>query len=235
MAQKKPAKPAKPVRKRPAKAAPAPPPQAKPIPVMLPPTNEASIMSNLVSREIMDPSGKDIPPSPTIILLRETVNAIARGEDISQYVEALKRVTSNQSEKADLILAQLGQIDDERLPGLLEMQHSSERLLQQAARRSDVTVPEALATWKLANQEVAMIRETKLKARGHTLDSSSVVGAFQNSRHIVDKATVTKWEYTTPQGRELIRQRLWDLKKAMTMNKAVEAEVVEVKSNPSTS
>jgi len=181
-------------------------------PVVMLPTSEAAVLNNLACRELIDPSGPIDPPSPTIRLLRSTVHAIARGNDISAYKEELARISANQGEKTDLVLSQLSQLDTERLPALVEMNDNFTRLIQAASRRKDVTVGEAMAGWRIAKEEISQLRQKLEANRTLNVDGNLAVDKIDSSHQIANSVTAEKWQYTTPQGRELIRKALWEIK-----------------------
>ena len=199
-------------------------PPGKPIPLVMMEGSEAATLNNLIAREVAAPTGQEIEPSPTVRLLVETVSAISRGQDITPFKEALDRIVENQAEKTDLILAQLSQIDDERIAALTEIQERSERLLRQACRRGDITVGEMLATWRLTGSELATLRQSKQKQRTSGIDGASAINKLQERNSSATEKLAAKWEYTTPQGREIIRKRLWELNRNVQREKAAEVE-----------
>ena len=189
-------------------------------PVIMLPTSDAAILNNLVCRELVDPSGPLDPPSPSIALLKSTVETIAQGGDITPFQKQLERVAANQPEKAELVMAQLNQINDERIPRLIELQDNSERVVVSASRRGDVNVSEALCTWRLANQELALLLKAKADGRG-SIDGKAAVDKISTSQQSVDRITAEKWEYTSPQGREIIRKKLWEIKREIIAKQTV--------------
>lgn len=196
---------------------------------MMIPTSDTALVNNLVCREILDPQGPLDPPSPTIALLKNTVAAIATGSDIAPYKAELQRITANRPEKSGLVLAQLSQIDEERIPGFVEMQDYSERILRRATRRSEMSVAEALAVWRLANQELTVLRKSKSDSKEHTVDSVTVMDKIDVSSQHITRTVAHKWEQTSPLGREVIRKKIWELKREM----AKDAIQVESKVEPS--
>ena len=143
----------------------------------------------------------------------------------------LERVTANQPEKAELVMAQLNQINDERIPRLVELQDNSERVIVQASRRSDVNVSEALVAWKLANQELALILKAKQDNRGQPVDGGAAVDKINVTQQTVDRVISEKWEYTSPQGREIIRKKVWEVKREMEISQAA-AQAADAEKTP---
>jgi uncharacterized protein YlaN (UPF0358 family) len=192
---------------------PVKPKRLAPAPVTMMPSTDMAIVNNLVCREISSPSEGEIEPqSPTIKLLKDTVTAMAKGSDMSGYQQALQQLASNQPEKAELILTQLNQIDMEHMPAYVEMADASVRILQKSCKRNDVTVAEALATWQISKHEIAEIRATLQAARASGVNGiTSIVDKVNASLKSVDSGKNIA-QFTTPQGRELIRKSLWALK-----------------------
>ena len=113
-------------------------------PVFLPPTTEMARINNLISRELIDPSGELEPISPTVTGLDETVKAISEGKDIAPFKEHIQRVSANQPEKGDVIRSFINQINHESLATVMVMRSNSLRVIKRASLRGDVNVAEAL-------------------------------------------------------------------------------------------
>jgi len=202
-------------------------------PVVRMPTSDEAVITNLISRELSTPSGPLDPPSLTVGLLAKTIATISSGGDITPYREHLERVSANKPEKSELILSQLDQINDERIPRLVELQDNSERVIVAASRRHDVNVTEALIAWRLANQELALILKAK-QDRAQPVDGKAAVEKISTTQQQVDRTVAIKWEYTSPQGREIIRKKLWGTKREIIASQTVTAETIpaETTANP---
>jgi hypothetical protein len=201
-----------------------------PKPTLMMPTSAEAVFNNLVCREVIDPSAPLEPASQTIKLLRDTVEAIAAGNEIKPFKEYLQRVSTNQPEKADLIISQLNQINDERIPGLVEMVDHSERMIRRAAMRNDMTVGEALVVWREARSELTNVRKTKEVNQQKAVDSVTVVEKIDVAHQTIERSVQQKWEYTSPMGREVIRKKVWELKKAEQARQVAEKATVTVES-----
>jgi len=210
-------------------------PVVKPImqPAIRLPTSDEAVLTNLMSRELLAPFAPLPPPSPTVELLAKTVATISNGGDITPFKEHLERVSANKPEKSELILSQLDQINDERIPRLVELQDNSERVIVSASRRGDVNVTEALIAWKLANQELALILKAK-QDRAQPVDGKAAVEKISTANQQIDRTVAIKWEYTSPQGREIIRKKLWQLKREIVATQTTTTETIisEAVANP---
>jgi hypothetical protein len=194
-------------------------------PTMKLPMSAEDIVANMMARELLDPTGPLIPASPTIELLAQTVATISSGGDITPFREHLERVSANKPEKSELILCQLDQINDERIPRLVELQDNSERVIVSASRRGDINVSEALIAWKLANQEMALILKAKHE-RAQPVDGRAAVEKISTTQQQVDRTVAIKWEYTSPQGREIIRKELWELKREISATQTTTTQTI---------
>lgn len=182
-------------------------------PLFLPPTTEAARISNLCSRELLDPSGDLEPISPTVMGLQDTVKAISEGKDIAPFKENIQRVSANQPEKGDVIRSFLNQINHENLATMAVMVSNSLRVIKRASLRGDVNVSEALDIWRMCNGLMPQL--TRGLGDDKAVDSITVVEKIDYHRQQVERSVEKRWEGTTPQGRELIRKGLWEIKRDM--------------------
>jgi hypothetical protein len=206
------------------------------------PTTPAGIIGNLVARNLSDPDGQPVdPPSPVVGLIRSTTEAISTGGDITPYKDLLRRVTSNQAEKNDLVMAQLDEFDAQSIPRLVELVDTTEREIVAAARRGDLSATETMTIWRIAKADLTAMRDKREKLRGQSTDSVTAVEKIDLSRQTVERSVAIKWEHTTPQGRELIRKGLWELKQqisgakpALNVESSVSTPALNVESSAST-
>lgn len=199
-------------------------------PVLADPVSPAAILNNLVCREQTDPSGELQPLSPTVISLQETVRAMSMGTDISPFKEHIQRVAANQPEKSDVVRAFLNQLDHEVIADLAIMRANSIRMLSRASCRKDITVSEALVVWRTANEQMQQLKKD-MNDNVRAVDTTSVVEKIDFSRQQTEIDVQKKWEGTTPQGRELIRKKLWELKREIVAaqeeaNSVIDADTV---------
>lgn len=183
-------------------------------PEMMVPSSSAAVLNNLVCREILYPSGPLDPPSPTITSLQETVKAISLGTDISPHKANIQRIASNQPEKADVIQAHLNQYDYEKIATLVTLEDSALRVIKRAGNRNDVTVGEALVVWRTCREDLPSLRRS-LSENDKAVDTVTVCEKIDYKRQQVERSVAKRWEGTTPQGRELIRKKLWVIQREM--------------------
>ena len=221
-AKKKSAKPQPPPQKKPTD----PPPQKptaprkdqpfKPISVM--PVTDDGVLNNLIARDIKNPFGPLDAPSPTLRVLEGLVKGFSAGTDLGPVKEDIERITGNQVEKATLLEACLRQLDQERMAGLLIMRDNAERVVRRASGRNDLSTPEALTVWRLSQDGIVDCVKNLSKAK--PVDTLTVVQRVDIHQQKQDTATAERWEGTTPQGREIIRKKLHELKKRVIAAKA---------------
>lgn len=196
------------------------------IPAMMEPFSSAAILNNLVCREILDPSGPLEPISPTVIGLQLTVKAITEGADIEPYRESIQRVTANQPEKGDIIRSYLNQIDHEILADMAVMRANAIRVVKRSTGRHDVSVNEALVIWRMCNEQMPSLQ--KSLAENKPVDSFTVVEKIDLNKQQIERTVQKRWEGTTPQGRELIRKKLWEIKRTMLDEAGIHPPGIEV-------
>jgi len=94
------------------------------------------------------------------------------------------------------------------------MEHDAMRMIKRAARNDTLTLDMALVVWKLCRDQLPELRRN-IEVDAQAVDSTSVVNKIEQARQASDAAFEKRWEQTTPQGRELIRRRLWEMKESM--------------------
>jgi hypothetical protein len=204
---------------------PAPPPpknrftpRPKPIPTPRPepmlPNSPAAVLNNLLVREITNPSGEDEPLSPTVQVLVRLTEGLSTGSDISDIRNEITRIAQHQPEKADLYNAVVNLIDQERATDAIVMRGSTEKIIKRAARRGDLSTGEALAVWKMASEIIKEVQDKQ--ADGHKgVDTVTIVEKVDYAKQQVERTVQQKWENTSSQSREIIRKKLFDLKRQL--------------------
>jgi hypothetical protein len=186
------------------------------------PTSTHEVLNNLVCRELIDPSGPMEPLSQTVLSFQATVDAMSRGTDITPYKEHIQRIATNQPEKGDVIRAYVNQIEHEMIADLTVMRANAMRVIKRASGRNDVTVSEGLVIWRMCNEQLPDLK------RGINLDkavdSVTVVEKIDYAKQQAERVTHTQWEGTTPQGRELIRKKLWEVEQEVLAKLASPAQ-----------
>lgn len=176
------------------------------------PTSSSAIVNNLLAREVNDPSGPVEPVSDTVKTLIRLTAAVSKGEDISDIKTDIVRIVSHQPEKADVFQSVLNLIDQERTTDMVEIRAEVEKQLKRAVKRGDLTTQECLAVWEIAN---GIIKENQSKAAklNKPMDTFTVVEKVDYHQVHAERVVQQKWEGTTPQGRQIIRMKLFDLKR----------------------
>lgn len=202
------------------------------IPGLVPPTSPNAVLSNLVSRDESTPTRDVAPPSPTILGLQRLIQSIANHEPLQPHRDNIEQVVSNMPEKSELINAFLSQIDSEFTVNLVIMRDRVFRVIMRASERGDITVQEGMVLWRLANEQLALIGK---KANEKPVDGAHAVEKIDHSHQRMERESQRRWEGTTPQGRELIRKRLWEIKQEMSAKVEVTetyTETVEEENEP---
>jgi len=208
---------------------------ARPVKEM--PTNSDAILNNIIVREIEDPSGPIEPISPTVGIFTKLLNAIASGADMGDIQPDLHRIIAHQPEKTDALLAVLNLIDQERTGDWLAIRASSEKVIKQAARRGDFTTGEMVTVWQMASRELDKLKAMMSKTV-KAVDTLTVVEKVDYHTQQMEKETQRRFDGTTPQGREIIRKKLFALKRdlpggeATTITKTTEIRTESTQTVP---
>lgn len=198
---------------------------AAPQPLLQPPSSPQAILNNLVCREVVDPSGPLEPVSETVTILQATVEAMAKGTDIAPFKDHITRVATNQPEKGDVIRSYMNQINHELIADLAIMRAHSMRIIKRASSRNDMSVAEALVVWRMCNEQLPDLQ--KGLGSDKAVDSVTVVEKIDYARQQAERITHREWDGTSPQGRELIRKKLWEVKREVQAKKAIVQEAAK--------
>ena len=181
----------------------------RPVPML--PGSDMAILNNLLCREELYPSGPIPPPSPTIVGLKNVMNAITNGSDLTPFKENIERVATNQPEKGELVNSYLKMAEKETLVKMVVMRDRAVTIIEHATARTDMTVSEALVVWKMTSDQIPGL--SKNVGNEKPVDSEHVIEKIDYNKAAVDRDVRRRWEGTTPQGRELIRKKLWEVKR----------------------
>ena len=198
------------------------------VPVMVPPTSAAAVINNLIAEDILNPATPLEPVSHTHDVLAALVAGMSKDGDIASVKDELTRIAANQTEKADVITTVLNQIDHERLADMLFMRAKMEKHLKRAASRGEINTSQAMAIYGLADETIKAIQAKQAKTK--PVDSGTTVAKVDSSQQIAERHAADRWEGTTPQGREIIRKKLFTLKR-MVMAEAHKL-IIDVPSDP---
>lgn len=191
------------------------------IPVFTEPTSPTAILNNLLCRTQMDPEAGPLDPlSPTVTGLQSTVRAMAMGQDIAPYKDHIQQIAANQPEKGDVVRAYVNQANHELIADLIEMRANTVRHIKRASRQNKVTVGEALVVWRMCNDQLPDLTKS-LSENDRAVDTVTVVEKIDYQRQQVERSVQKKWEGTTPQGREIIRKKLWELKRQLQLEQGI--------------
>lgn len=178
---------------------------------MVPPINEGAVVNNFIARTLEDDGPSAEPVSATVKVLTRLSDAVSTGSDISDIKTDIVRIISNQPEKADMFQGVLNTIDQERTADMVEVRAIVEKELKRAVKNGRATTSECLAVWNIAN---AVIEKNQAKSAkmNKPVDSNDLQKVDINrieSEHVAQQ----RWEGTTPQGRQIIRMKLFELKR----------------------
>lgn len=139
------------------------------------------------------------------------------GTDLTPIRDDVTRILSSHEDKARIVAALVQNHDYHRINLLLQMRAEQEKRLWRASRRGDLSTPESLAFFRMATGEINRITETLRdnKATINITDGSAMVDKVDTTRRDTDKQLIEAYSTTTPHGREIIRKRLYDMKKAV--------------------
>ena len=177
------------------------------------PTSPEAILNNLICREVIDPTGQEEPPSPTIPIFSDAVGAVTHGTALNR--SAIERILNNQLEKAEMVAGFLRQLDFESAPAMAEIICNTERMLRNASRRGDLSVSEAMELWQTAMSRVKDVKTTTERTDKLAVDSAIIFEKIDYTTKQVERGLSIKFRDTSPHGRELMRKKLWELKQAV--------------------
>lgn len=211
-------------------APPAPAKSAAPAPVKRKPFAKPVMMDNpdpihcALLREIVDPStDDDLKTSGVLATFNKLVEGIVNGGELESSKNDVIRLISNPTEKAQVVLGMLLNADIERLGMFVNMRSRTEQMLNRAMQRSDLSCAEALAFNRMACIEIGMIR-ANLEAEQPVVDTTTLTEKIDSGKHQVERKIERTLQRTSPQGREIIRRRIY----AMTKGQVIDAPTTPV-------
>jgi hypothetical protein len=183
-------------------------------PVPMEPGTPEAVMNNLLVREISDPSGPLEPISRTIGTLQYLVHGLTEGTEITGIRSEITRISQHQPEKIAVFNAAMNLIDMERAADAAEIRGGVEKILKRSVRRGDLSTGEALVLLKYSNGVIQEVRD-RVTEETKGVDTVTVIEKVDYTQQHVEKSVQQKWEGTSPQGREIIRKKLFELKKTV--------------------
>jgi hypothetical protein len=184
------------------------------------PNSESAVLAELLSKDSEDPQEALEPLSQTVIGLKSLVSQITKGEDISAHRAHIAQVAANQPEKGDVVRAYVNQANYELLADYVEIRANGVRHIKRASRRDEVPMTAAIVCWKLANEQIDKLVDSSTK-NDKAVDTTTVIEKIDYHRQQVERTVQTRWEGTTPQGRELIRKKLWEIEREMKIKAGI--------------
>lgn len=195
-------------------AQPLPEPPVRFNPVPMEPRTPEAVLNNLIVRELCDPSGPVEPLSPTIGILQKLTKGLTYGTDLSEIKNDITRIAQHQPEKADVFNAIMNLIDQERVADAVTMRAGTEKIIKRAVLRGDLSTCEALNVWRLTNGIIQEVQEKQADSN-KGVDTLTIVEKVDYARQTRERSVQQKWEGTSPWGREIIRKKIFELKKEL--------------------
>lgn len=183
-------------------------------------TPDEAITSFLIARDSREPVMDLETTSNTVNLFDRFVKAVAAGEDIEPYKVEVGRIAANQPEKMEIYNSLLNQINIERIADAAVTRANVEKALKRASARPDVNAPEAVVVYKIVDKIVEE-GHAKLTKNSRAVDTLTVTEKIDVKNQQVERSVMQQWEGTTPQGREIIRKKLFALRRDIREQKPV--------------
>jgi len=176
------------------------------------PSSNTAVIANLLSRKRDEPGSPVEPISDTVRMVARLSNAISKGQDIAPVKTDMVRIISNQPEKSDLFQALMNFVDQERLADMIVTRARVEKEIKRDVESGALTYSECMAVWQFTNSIIETIQNKAAKLN-KPVDSTAVFEKVDVNRLQSDQINREKWEGTTPQGRQIIRMKLFELKR----------------------
>lgn len=177
-------------------------------------TGTARVLNDLVTRQMIDViEGKVLPPDlrpdASLTVLGELVQAFDSGQGLNQIKSEVDRLTMAQEERMVLVDSLVTQHSLVRMTRLMAARDKLERFMLSATERSDLTPSEALLFLKLIQTDMTEIKEsikpTPIK------DAKGLVDKVDYAQKKTLAGAMSRYDRTSPQGREIIRKVLHGL------------------------
>lgn len=210
-----------------------PPPPIRVPPPILPEEGKSSkeddVLAGLLARDAFDPERALEPVSKTVALFDKFSTAIANGDSFDELKPEITRVLAHQPEKAEISAGLLNQIDNERVNDAIVARGFVEKKFKRVAARTDLNTSEAIAIWRVANNIIDGV-QARMHEANKAVDTLTVVEKVDHSRKQAEITMHRRWEGTTPQGREIIRKKLFSLHRKLKAEQSSEP-VIDVESS----
>lgn len=177
-------------------------------------TGTARVLNDLVTRQMVDVlEGRATPPNlnpdASLTVLGELVQAFDSGEGLHRVKSEVDRLTMAQEERMVLVDSLVTQHSLVRMTRLMAARDKLERFMLSATERSDLTPSEALLFLKMIQTDMAEIKDsikpTPIK------DAKGLVDKVDYAQKKTLAGAMSRYDRTSPQGREIIRKVLHGL------------------------
>lgn len=199
-----------------------------PIPVRSTPLTADDTINNFICDELAKPDSQKLPDDPTLDILDRLVDCIVTGADVSEIKEEVTRLVSHPREKAEIIAAVLRNHEYRRFNQWLRVRAQSEELIFRSMRRGELSTAEALAFMRAANAEINQFTATLAKQEDKTSDPTSLLEKVDVGKAAREAESADAYKGTTPHGREIIRRRVFALRRQLKERSKVNAKIIEV-------
>ena len=181
-------------------------------PVEMLPTSTTAVLNNLLCRDVKHPEGPPDTPNYSVTLLSNIMEALSAGKDVGQYKEPIERLLAAQAAKKELVKAMAKDMDIDAYADTLIVRSNALHQYKRASRRADITIAEILAVWQQANTQMPQLIKS-IEDDTKPADSAGIVAGLDSASKKRDKELEKRWAGTTPQGREIIRKTLYEMKR----------------------
>lgn len=179
-------------------------------------TGAARVMNDLVTRHMIDvlngqEEAPSMEPDASLTVLNNLVHAFSSGEALDKIKPDIDRLTMAQDDRMTLVNSLTTQHSLIRMARLMMARDRLERFMLASVERSDLTPSEALLFLKMIQTDMSEIQDqikpTPIK------DSKGLVDKVDYAQKKAIATTLSRYDNTSPQGREIIRKVIHGLLK----------------------
>lgn len=179
-------------------------------------TGAARVMNDLVTRHMIDVLNGEVEapqmePDASLVVLNDLVHAFSSGEGLDKIKPDVDRLTMAQEDRMTLVNSLTTQHSLIRMVRLMMARDRLERFMLSSLERSDLTPNEALLFMKMIQTDMAELqvhlKPTPIK------DSKGLVDKVDYAQKKAVGDSLSRYDKTSPQGREIIRKIIHGLLK----------------------
>jgi hypothetical protein len=179
-------------------------------------TGAARVMNDLVTRHMIDVSSGQVEvppmePDASLTVLNDLVHAFSSGEALDRIKPDVDRLTMAQEDRMTLVNSLTTQHSLIRMVRLMMARDRLERFMLSSVERSDLTPSEALLFLKMIQTDMSEI-QTQIKPTP-IKDSKGLIDKVDYAQKKAIADTLSRYDNTSPQGREIIRKIIHGLLK----------------------